>query len=245
MIMVLPFFVVALLYSIVGFGGGSSYIAILALFGTSYQLIPQIALLCNITVVLGGVWHFSRRGHFSFRLLWPFLITSIPFAYLGGRMVVSKELYYFLLGSSLLAAGGRLLFFSNLTNGRILNKPDWRVGLVIGASLGLLSGMVGIGGGIFLAPILMILGWGTPKQVATSASYFILLNSIAGLAGQWFKAGSLLQVVDYWPLLLVVFIGGQIGSHLGAGKRLSQRSIRLGTAALVVIVGVRLLLKSF
>lgn len=238
------FFVIALVYSMVGFGGGSSYIAILALFGTEYTLIPQLALLCNIIVVTGGVWHFTRKGHLSFSLLWPFVLSSIPFSFIGGRLPVSKEVYFVLLGATLLIAGARLLFFTDAKGSKDLSHRRILPALSIGAALGLLSGMLGIGGGIFLAPILLLLHWGSPKQVAATASAFIFLNSLSGLAGQMLKSGGSKLLFTYWPLLFAVFLGGQLGSRLGSGEWLPQKLIRSGTAVLVVLVGVRLLFKA-
>ena len=237
------FFIVALLYSLVGFGGGSSYIALLALFNVPYQSIPQVALVCNLIVVAGGAIHFIRKGYFSFPLFWPFILGSIPLAFLGGRIPVSKEVFYILLGLSLVIAGLRLFLFNKLTNYENVEKPNWKLGIAVGGILGLLSGMVGIGGGIFLAPILLNLRWGKPKQVAATASLFIFVNSISGLSGQIIKTGSLINISSYWPLFLAVLLGGQIGSSLGSGKVVSHSWIRSLTAALVLFVGIRLLLK--
>ncbi|PKL76018.1 MAG: sulfoacetate transporter, partial [Candidatus Melainabacteria bacterium HGW-Melainabacteria-1] len=209
------FFGVALLYALVGFGGGSSYTALLFLFGLPYALIPTISLLCNLIVVSGGSWHFCRQGHYVPRLFWPFALSSVPMAFVGGLLPIGKELFLLLLGLSLFCAGLRLLWVETAAQGRETALPPVPLALLIGAVLGLLSGLVGIGGGIFLAPLLLNLGWGRPKQVAATASLFILVNSLAGLLGQWLKQGNFADILPYWPLLLAVLLGGQFGSRLG------------------------------
>ena len=236
------FCIVAVIYSMVGFGGGSSYIALLYLFDIPFQLIPPIALLCNIVVVTGGAVNFIRNGHFHWKLFWPFVVTSVPLAFIGGAIPISREVFMALLGVCLFGAGLRLLLLKTPKQSSKIRTFHWAAGLGIGGLLGLLSGMVGIGGGIFLAPILLILNWGRPKQVAATASLFILVNSLAGLAGQLVKADevSSFEIVNYWPLFLAVFVGGLAGSLLGAGQ-LSEGWIRKATAGLVLFVGGRIL----
>ncbi|MBT4760666.1 MAG: sulfite exporter TauE/SafE family protein [Bdellovibrionaceae bacterium] len=237
------FFLVALLYSLVGFGGGSSYIALLTLFDIPYETIPKIALMCNIIVVTSGALHFYRKGFLKWQLIWPFVVSSVPFAFIGGLIPVSKQLFYLLLGTSLVIAGSQLLFnksFNSLGVVKALNKP---MAVVIGAVLGLLSGMVGIGGGIFLAPILLNLKWATPKQVAATASFFIFINSLFGILGQVTKSGNFIDLYSYAPLFVAVFIGGQIGSYLASGKKISHQAILTSTSVLVFFVGLRLLYK--
>lgn len=237
----LIFFCIAIFYSIVGFGGGSSYIAFLVLFGEPLHLIPILALICNIIVVINGSGQYISRGHFSWQLTWPFIITSVPLAYLGGTLPIGGKVFQFLLAGSLLLAGARLLWsFRNYHNLARYNKISTPLAFIIGGFLGLLSGIVGIGGGIFLSPILYFLKWGKPKQIATTCAIFILINSVAGIAGQLQKmGGEYIQVVDYWPLFLMVLLGGQLGSYLGSAK-LDQRPIALLTGCLILFVSLRL-----
>ena len=210
------FFAIAVLYSMVGFGGGSSYLAVLGMTGLAYQTIPSIALVCNLIVAGGGVIHFVKGGHFSFKKVLPFTVLSIPMAYLGGKLLIPKELFFLLLGLSLLIAAIRMLIPDDYFNRprEISSKKAWSVGLPVGALLGFLSGLVGIGGGIFLSPILLFLRWVDVKQAGASASFFILVNSLSGLLGQLRK-----QPLNYeilMPLVTAVFVGGQIGSRLGS-----------------------------
>jgi hypothetical protein len=237
------FFVTALLYAAVGFGGGSTYNALLVLYGVDYRILPTIALACNIIVVSGGVWRFSRAGEMQLSRFWPFLITSIPAAWIGGRLPIAEVVFVGLLGFALLAAGARLLFMAQPKAAEQANEAGMALPMIIGAAIGLLSGLVGIGGGIFLAPILYLMGWGTARQIAAACSLFILLNSLSGLGGQVTKLGDtalLSDVISYWPLLVAVLIGGQIGSWLGAGQLRADWMKRM-TAILILYVAARLL----
>lgn len=240
------FFVIALLYSMAGFGGGSSYNAILVLFDVNYLIYPSISLICNLIVVLGGSWLFYKRGHFSIRLLLPFIITSVPMAHLTGRLVVDKTVFLIVLCIALFISGLVMAFNQKLQSYITppQHNPDlWRWGLPIGAGFGGLAGLVGIGGGIFLSPVLYLLGWGTARQIAAAASGFILVNSLAGLSGHYFKLQESSikpeQVLEYWPAFIAVFIGGQIGSRFSS-KQLSPMVIQYLTAALVLYVSVRI-----
>jgi len=247
-ILTFSFFLIAFLYSMIGFGGGSSYLAILALTDRPFYVIPQIALLCNIIVVSSGAFHFVGKGHFKAKLFWPFVSSSIPLAFFGGWIPVTEKSFFLLLGLALFFSGIRLLLPNKKRSGErepAVNKFNWVWGVPIGGILGLFSGMVGIGGGIFLAPLLLNLRWGKPKEVATTAALFILLNSMAGLLGQSIKRGAIIETMSYWPLFLVVFVGGQLGSSLGAGNKISQRWVRIGTGVLVLFVGTRILLRNF
>lgn len=239
--MTLLFFIIALVYSAVGFGGGSSYIAALALFDYPYESIPVVALICNVIVVSGGIYNFRKNGHFKWSLFWPFVVSSIPMAFIGGRIPVSKEFFLILLGVCLFLIAVRLLLINRGTKDYSEYKmPRTSVALLLGAVLGLVAGMVGIGGGIFLAPLLLHLRWGLPKQIAATAPLFILLNSLSGLAGQFVKGTSMIDLLDYWPLFLSVFIGGQIGSRIGSGQVLSHRTVKDLTALLVLFVSLRI-----
>jgi len=236
------FFLTGFAYSMAGFAGGSTYLALLALFQYPYGSIPKIALFCNLIVSAGGTWHFTKAGHLKMNKVLPFLIGSIPAAYIGGRIPIGKELFSLLLGLSLLAASGRLMmsvrsFEANVDPGK---WRIWMIGLTLGALLGLLSGLVGIGGGIFLSPLLLLLGWADAKQAAAAASLFILANSASGLAGQFAKSGLEVSAVPMIPLALAALAGGQIGSRLGAG-RISPLWIQRITAILLLAVAAKLL----
>jgi len=241
MLLGLLFAFVALFYASVGFGGGSSYLALLALWGVPYAIMPAIALICNIAVVSGNSFHYVRAGYLNWRLLLPPTITSVPFAYLGGRMEIEKEHFLFLLFATLLVAGIRLLLNYRMYDDTAESyRPlSYGIGGTIGAILGFVSGVVGIGGGIFLAPILYNLRAGVPKQIATTASLFILVNSVAGLIGQLQKNGIGEAVLDYWYLPCLVLLGGQLGNFLTI-KFIPQRIVALLTACLVLFVAGRL-----
>ena len=240
------FLIIAFLYSLVGFGGGSSYIAILAVFDIPYQHIPIIALLSNFIVVSSGSFFFVKRKHFSWNLFWPFIVGSVPMAFIGGRVPVSKDFFFILLGISLLLVSIKLLVIDQFLkqvkrSPSATAAPSRRTALFIGALLGLLSGIVGIGGGIFLAPILLLLRWGTPKQIAATSSLFILVNSISGLVGQAMKTGFAVSYIAYWQLFAAVLIGGQIGSRFASGALVPQNYVKTGTSILVFAVATRLL----
>ena len=234
------FFLVALLYATAGLGGGSSYLAILVLIGLSYQVIPQMALVCNVIVSGGGVWHFCRGRHFDWNRVMPFLVLSMPMAFLGGRLQVGKEVFAILLGVSLLAAGTRMFLRSpNEPVGRgLAESRAWLIGVPVGAALGFLAGIVGIGGGIFLAPVLILTGWANAKQTAAAASLFVLLNSASGFLGQMSKGLLIGEMMI--PLAVAVLLGGQIGSRLSA-YRLSLAKVRHVLAMMIVVVSLRLI----
>jgi len=241
------FFLTALLYGAAGFGGGSTYNALLVLAGTDYRAVPVIALACNILVVSAGSWRFARSGHVDWRRIWPLFVLSIPFAWVGGRLVVAEMVFVGLLAASLLAAGLLMLW-----------QPLWEkeapaaahsrwLEPVAGGALGFLAGVVGIGGGIFLAPLLYMLRWGPPKAIAGTSAVFILANSLSGLAGQLAKgsaaAGSQ-ALAFYWPLFPAVAAGGLIGSALGSG-RLDPKYVRILAALLILYVAVRLTIRFY
>ena len=237
------FFIIALLYSTVGFGGGSSYLAVLAVSSVSYLLMPKVALICNLLVVSGGCWHYYKKGHFNRKLILPFVLSSVPMAFIGGMYPIKEKTFMMILAGSLLFAGIRLLFIAK-PHDDDLKTPSLGLSVMIGGLLGLLSGLVALGGGIFLSPLLLNLRWGRPKEVAAVASAFIFLNSAAGLAGQLTK-GIPSEISEYWPLFLAVILGGQIGSRVGTNPLVSQHVIQRGTAILILVISSRLLYKLF
>lgn len=237
----LSFLLTAVLYAAVGFGGGSTYNALLVLAETDYRILPAIALLCNIIVVSGGAYRFARAGYVDLRRIAPWVITSVPAAWIGGMLNIPETLFVGLLGFSLLAAGMRMLWPGNRDLKYATNKYR-ALPPIIGAGLGLLAGLVGIGGGIFLAPVLHLLRWDETRKIAATCSIFILVNSFAGLAGHMMKFSSaeLNSIAAYWFLFPAVLIGGQIGSYMGT-KHLNPNILRLLTAFLILYVSLRLL----
>lgn len=238
------FLVVAVAYSAVGFGGGSSYNALLILSGMDYRLVPAIALSCNILVVTGGVVHQSRAGNLSVGDLLPYVLLSVPMAWLGGRLEISEQVFIGLLGFSLLVAAVQMIRQrpAPLVPHRPGSMRYWTVCAGLGGVIGLLAGITGIGGGIFLAPVIYLFRLAPPRTVAGITSAFILVNSIAGLAGQMMKMGGhspLQGWLDAWPLFIAVIIGGQVGSRLGA-YRLPEAWVRRLTALLILYVAIRL-----
>lgn len=238
----LLFCLTAAAYASVGFGGGSTYNALLVLSGADYRLLPAIALTCNIIVVAGGSLRFARAGHIDMKRIVPLAALSAPFAWLGGRIAVSEIVFVGLLGAALLFSGLRLIWPGQPEHAPPRTLPAWSLAAT-GGGIGFLAGLVGIGGGIFLAPLLHLTRWGGAQQIAAASSVFILINSLFGLAGQTMKLGDLELLepaLAYWPLLPAVLIGGQIGSHL-AVARLNENVIRRLTGVLVLYVAARLL----
>jgi uncharacterized membrane protein YfcA len=245
----LLFLVTAVLYASVGFGGGSTYNALLVLADTDYRILPSVALACNLIVVSGGVWQYRRSGDMRLGFALPFVALSIPMAWFGGSVPIQRETFIMLLGLSLLAAGLAMWFQPAESRASPAGSPlvNWFVGLPVGGAIGFLSGMVGIGGGIFLAPSLHLLRLADPKRIAATSSLFIMANSIAGLVGQATKHGTaahLEQLTEYVWLGVAVLIGGQIGSRLST-RALSGRTVKRLTAVLVLYVAGRLLYMSF
>ena len=240
------FIITATLYSSVGFGGGSTYLAFLLLWGVPYFIFPIIALSCNIIVVSGNCFNYIRAGNLNLKLLIPYLIGSIPFAYIGGSLPIEKKLFEILLFLVLAVAGLLLLFKFKLYDDDEGNykKVPITVSIIIGSLLGFISGIVGIGGGIFLSPILFLIRAGKPKHIITAASLFILINSLSGIIGQLTKNVVLIEISNYWFLLLAVLVGGQLGNFLNL-KMLPTRILALVTAVLVLFVAVRMGIKLF
>lgn len=245
--LILPalFLLTAVAYSSVGFGGGSTYNALLVLSGVDYQLIPSIALSCNILVVSGGVYHYMRAGVLSLKSLLPFIVLSVPMAWLGGRLQVSEQVFIGLLGFSLLIGASQMIIKTHTVE-RPKNYSSgsfWVLASGMGGLIGLLAGVTGIGGGIFLAPLIYLFRLAPARTVAGITSGFILVNSLAGLSGQLMKAGGNAPVdgwIEAWPLFLAVILGGQIGSRLGA-YHLPETWVKRLTAVLILYVSFRLI----
>jgi len=235
------FFLTAILYSSVGFGGGSTYLALLLIWDVPYQVFPIIALCCNIIVVSGNCFNYIKAGSINIKLLSPFLISSVPLAFIGGSLQLDKSFFEILLFIVLTLAGLSLLlkFRSFDESNEINNNIPKVISVLIGGSIGFVSGVVGIGGGIFLSPVLLLIKAGKTRHIATTASLFILINSISGLVGQSTKGFIFNEVYNYWPLFLSVLIGGQLGNFLNI-KLLPTRAIILLTAGLVIFVSVRM-----
>mgnify|MGYP006420567605 FL=1 len=235
------FLITSILYSSVGFGGGSTYLALMLIWEIPFFIIPILALCCNIIVVSGNSINYVRSGNFNLKLLFPYLLGSIPFAFFGASISISKELFEITLFVILSIAGIFLLIESkSFNNDEIkLNSIPKVVSIFIGSIIGFISGIVGIGGGIFLSPILFLMKAGYPKHIATTASLFILINSIFGVAGQLTKDIVFDEFLNYWPLFLCVLAGGQIGNFLNI-KLLSNKTLALITSVLVIFVAIRM-----
>ncbi|MEP2102310.1 MAG: sulfite exporter TauE/SafE family protein [Parasphingorhabdus sp.] len=247
----LLFFLTAVLYASVGFGGGSTYIALLTLADIDYRTLPIIALVCNIIVVMGGSLRFHARGLIDWLRIWPILLLSVPAAWAGGRLVIDRDSFLILLGISLVVAGLLLLAEPLYRNRQAASHSTQTQQIwfapTAGGAIGFISGMVGIGGGIFLAPLLFLTNWSDSRRIAATASIFILVNSISGLVGQlmksqWEQGGGI--ILSYWPLFVAVLIGGQIGSFL-ASKILPEQWIQRLTALLILYVAIRILWQQF
>lgn len=241
-ILLTSFFLIALIYSSVGFGGGTSYLALMSVMMVNFQVMRPAALLCNIVVVTAGTFIFYKEGYLDIRKNWPLLAASVPMAFLGGYWPIRENTFFILLGV-FLTVTSFLLWFQNAIqktgdDGSV--KSENRIlGLSLGGGIGFLSGLVSIGGGIFLSPLLHLLRWDTAKKISALASIFILVNSIGGLAGQLSRSTAL----DWnfvWPLLIAVFLGGQIGSRLGA-RKFNPLYIKRITAILILLAGLNIL----
>ena len=235
------FFVTALIYSSVGFGGASTYLAFLLLWGVPYHIFPIIALACNIIVVSGNSFNYIRAGNLNLKLLFPYLLGSVPFAFFGGSIQIEKELFEIILFFVLAIAGGLLLFNFKSYDDNSANYKSlpFYISILIGLVLGFISGIVGIGGGIFLSPILYLFKVAKPKHITIAVSLFILINSIFGLIGQLSKNLNLFELKDFLYLLLAVLIGGQIGNFVNL-KLLSSKILALITSLLVIFVAIRM-----
>ena len=236
----LLFFLIALLYSFVGFGGGSSYLAVLSLVIADFYEIRSTALILNICVVSIGVTMAKKYQFLQLKKFWPFFILSIPLAYLGAQIKLSEKTFFIILGATLIMASLSMFirYLRSQSESRTFSNSKK---IILGGGIGLLSGISGIGGGIFLSPTLNLLRWESTRVVAALASLFILVNSISGLFGLWVGDTFQLNIKFTAQLIIAVVLGGALGSFLSY-KKLRLQMLGILTAVLVFYVGVKLVL---
>jgi len=232
------FFVIALLYASVGHGGASGYLAALSFIAVRLDEMATTALTLNVVVATMALISFKRAGHFDGRLAWPFLAASVPAAFVGGLVPMPVRLYQILLAIALGVAAVRLAMNLRGREEDHTVRPTLALALPVGGGIGWLSGAVGVGGGIFLSPLLLLLRWATPKQTAAASAAFILVNSTAGLVGRAARSG--LAYGTLWPLLMAASIGGLIGAHLGA-NHFSGKALKRLLAVVLLIAAAKLL----
>lgn len=230
-------FVVAVLYSSVGHGGASGYLAVMAFLSVAPAVTRPTALILNVFVASIGAFQFYRRGYFDWKVFLPFAITSVPFAFIGGMISLPLEVYRIVLGIVLLLAAARLAW--NFSSEKETIAPKIWLALIIGAVIGLLSGLIGVGGGIFLTPILLLMNWTETRTAAGISAAFILINSISGLAGNYAQVALLPSNVVFWIVAAVG--GGIVGSTLGS-RRFNSLTMRRSLALVLIIAGIKLIL---
>lgn len=234
----LLFFLIAMVYSSAGFGGGSSYLAVLSLFGLEFFNLRMIALICNIVVVSSSVFLFSKHQFINWKKIFPLILFSVPLAFAGASLKLDVRYFYLLLGFSLLLSA----IFMMIDTSKELRKLPRFSNALIGGGIGFLSGMVGIGGGIFLSPILHLSKWDKPKVIAATSAAFILANSLSGLFGQISAHGFNIEWKTISVLVLAVIMGSQIGIRLTIFK-LNPIHVKRVTAFVILLVSIRLLFK--
>ena len=237
-LLAISIFVVAMLYASVGHGGASGYLAGMALFSLHPAALKPTALVLNIVVAGVGTWLYVTARQFSWRVFWPFAVTSIPASYLGGCFNLPPHLYRPVLGAILIFAAWRLFVRTERPDGEI-RPPALPVAMIIGAVLGFFSGLIGVGGGIFLSPLMVLLGWARVREVSGIAVLFILVNSVAGLLGH---VSSLQHVPEYAPLLAIMALAGGTLGALGGSRHLPVAAILKAMAMVLVIAGGKMLL---
>ena len=232
----LAILVVAFLYSSVGHAGASGYIAVMFLFGVESAVVKPAALVLNIMVASLTAWQFWRAGHFSWRLFWPFAVLSVPFAFLGGYLNLPTHIFKILVGVVLLYSAARFLIQTGPDQEP--HEPSKPIALSVGAGLGLLSGLTGTGGGIFLTPLLIFRRWARTKTASAVSALFILVNSISGLAGNFSSTRQL--PLFALPLVFAAVSGGAVGSYLGS-RQFSPNFIKKLLAVVLTIAGFKLI----
>jgi uncharacterized membrane protein YfcA len=235
-VIIASIFVVAILYSSVGHGGASGYLAVMAFLSVSPTITRPTALVLNLFVASIGAFQFYRAGHFSWSIFWPFAVTSIPFAFLGGMITLPTNIYKMLLGFVLLFAAFRLAWSFSKDAEPV--APKLWVALIFGAIMGLLSGLVGVGGGIFLTPLLLLMNWSETKTAASVSALFILVNSASGLLGNYEQVSVLPSDVVFW--IAAAVIGGIIGSLLGS-RKFDSLMLRRVLATVLLFAAVKLI----
>lgn len=240
-LIILAIFLVAVMYSSVGHGGASGYLAVVAFMGIAPEIAKPTALVLNLFVASIGTYQFWRAGYFRWRVFWPFAVGSIPFAFYGGMVQLPTDIYKVILGGVLCLAALRLAIkFKNDDNA---NDPSIAAGILMGAAIGLVSGMIGVGGGIFLTPVLLLARWAETKTAAAVSVLFILVNSFAGLLGGYLLGnaahiGNLPVTVWWW--IAAAITGGLVGSTLGS-KRFDSMTLRRVLAMVLLFAGVKLI----
>jgi len=231
-------FVVALLYASVGHGGASGYLALMAIYGFAPEVMKPTALILNLFVSLTSFILFYRGGHFKWKLFLPFALASIPFSFLGGTIALDAHIYKKVLGVLLLFPVLRFFIYPN-TADKDLKDSNWPISLLVGAIIGFLSGLIGIGGGILLSPVLLLLSWTNQKQTAAISALFIFVNSVAGLAGQWSHGIKLEPAM--LSFVAIAFVGGMAGAWLGSLK-FNQQILKYTLAVVLLLASVKLIL---
>lgn len=232
-------FAAAALYASVGHGGASGYLAMMGLFAVPAAVMRSSALLMNIAVASLALWRFAQREPFAWRLFLPFAISSIPCAYLGGRLTLPNHWHQWVVGAVLIYAAASMLRHAQKTPASNTPQPPaWPLALLIGGVLGILSGLVGVGGGIFLSPLIVLFGWSSVRQSAAPAAAFILVNSVAGLVGQLKQGWDLPNQIPLW--LGAVILGGWLGATWGSRHSSPQR-LRQALALVLLVAGVKML----
>lgn len=238
------FFLIAMLYASVGFGGGSSYLAILSLYLKDFLAVKTAGLLCNLVVVSGGSYLFGKRGFMDWKKFLPVVLSGVPLAFYGATIHLGQYYFFIALGSVLTLSGILLLIqvVSRAGGGTRTGRSSVLLNMMLGAAIGFLSGLVGIGGGIMLSPVLNLMRWDTPKKIAALASFFILVNSVAGLAGQVYGGTFRLHMPLTIVLLAAVFLGGQVGTRVSLSA-VKPAVVKGLTGVLVCYIGLKLVLK--
>lgn len=228
---------VALLYAAVGHGGASGYLAVMALASVEPATMKPVALVLNLAVSLVGTVMFFRAGHFAWRLFWPFAVVSVPFAFLGGALHLSPGAFRLLVAAALAFAALRLVL--PVKNGdEAVARPAWWAVATLGSLMGLVSGLIGVGGGIFLTPLLLLCGWARPKEAAAVSAPFIFVNSAAGLAGNLGSLAKLPPEMPWW--MLAALAGGLVGARWGS-RVARPAQLRPTLAAVLAVAVVKLL----
>lgn len=230
-------FVVAFSFATAGHSGASAYLALFALLGMAPAEIKPTVLSLNVVVASITTYKFSRAGHFSWRLIWPFILTSIPFSFLGGLITLPTSIYRILVGVVLVYAALRMLFNAPANENAPASYPPVWFSLLLGAGIGFIGGLIGIGGGILLSPILLLTNWAGPQLTAGTIAVFVLVNSISGLLGHWSASMHLPSQLPVWGL--VAGFGGWIGAEIGS-RRLSANVLRRMLGLILLVSGLRM-----